>query len=225
MNFVKSLSLVPVVVFAMTSPALCQDAPAPAGPPKAYLTALGGAALNMDFKNPASVFAVEYGERVHHDVIAYANFNYVHNLMSTRMRDNLVVAGDDLTALTGVPWEFVGRDRGLAFSMGGKFLIPADMQFRPYVGGGLGILNLKRRIIERDFGDVSETFFEMTGLNDGVIDAGTTSTTKPLAEVMLGVSGATGRTYLDFAYRYRRAFNSFERIQFSQITFGVGVAF
>ena len=28
MNFVKSLSLVPVVVFAMTSPALCQDAPA-----------------------------------------------------------------------------------------------------------------------------------------------------------------------------------------------------
>ncbi len=59
MNLVKSLSLVPVVVFAMTSPALCQDAPAPAGPPRAYLTALGGAALNMDFKNPASVFAVD----------------------------------------------------------------------------------------------------------------------------------------------------------------------
>ena len=55
---------------------------------------------------------------------------------------------------------FAGRDRGLAFTMGGKFLIPADMKFRPYVGRrASGVLNLKRRITERDFGDVSETFY------------------------------------------------------------------
>jgi hypothetical protein len=225
MTFVKSLSLVPVVVIAMTSPALCQDAPAPLNPPRAYLSALGGAAVNMDFERPAAAFAVEYGERVHQDVLAYANFGYVHDLMSARMQNNLDLASDALSAATGLPWEFTGRDRGLAFTMGGKFLIPADMKFRPYVGGGLGVLNLKRRITERDLGDYTELFYPTTGLNDAVIDGGLTSTTKPLAEVMLGVSGAMGRTYIDVAYRYRRAFNSYEPIEFSQVTLGVGVTF
>ena len=80
----------------------------------------------------------EYGERVHRDVMAYANFTTCDNLMSSRMRDNLVVAGDDLTAQTGMPWQFAGRDRGLAFTMGGKFLIPADMSSVPMSAAGSG---------------------------------------------------------------------------------------
>ena len=154
----------------------------------------------MDFENPSSAFAAEYGERVHRDVQAYANYSYVDNLMSSRMRNNLEVAGADLTAQTGSLWQFEGRDRGLAFTMGGKFLIPGDMKFRPYVGGGLGVLNLKRRITEQQRGDVSEAFYALTGVNDGVIDAGETSVTKPLGEVVLGIGGAFGRTYVDVEY-------------------------
>ena len=223
MNCVKSLVLVPVVMAAMCVPALAQEGENEV--PQHYFTGTGGAAFNLDFEDPSFTFAAEYGERVlHRDVQAYANFSYVDNLMSQRMRDNLVLAGEDLTALTGVPWQFSGHDRGLAFTIGGKFLFPADLKFRPYVGGGFGILNLRRYVTERDLGDVSETFYDLTGLNDGVMDAGAVSANKPLAEILIGAGGAFGRTYIDVAYRYRKAFHSFEPIAFSQITFGIGYA-
>ena len=222
MNVVKSLSLVPLVVLALSSPASGQDGPD--GPPARYLTGIGGAAFSVEFEEPTAMFAVEYGERVHTDVQAYANLSYVTDLMSERMQQNLVLAGETLTVLDGILWEFEGRDRGMAFTVGGKFLMPITARFRPYVGGGLGILNLKRRISERDLGDVTDGFYGLTGLNDGVMDAGATSATKPLAEILVGFGGAAGRTYVDIAYRYRRAFHSFEPIEFGQLTFGVGVA-
>jgi hypothetical protein len=43
--------------------------------------------------------------------------------------------------------------------------------------------------------------------------------------VTLGVAGTAGRTYVDLAYRYRRAFHAFDAVAFSQVTAGVGVAF
>jgi hypothetical protein len=222
MNVVKSLVLVPMVVAGMSVAAFAQETES--NVPKHYFTGLGGATINLDFDHPAFMFAAEYGERLHRDVQAYANFSYMDNLMSQRMRDNLVLAGDDLTASTGVPWEFRGHDRGMAFVIGGKFLLPADLAFRPYVGGGFGILNLRRHITERDLGDVSEGFYELTVLNDGVMDAGAISANKPLTEILIGAGGAFGRTYIDVAYRYRKAFHSFEPIAFSQVTFGIGYA-
>jgi hypothetical protein len=223
MNLVKSLTLVPLMAVALSSSAFAQDGAAQP-PTKRYFTANGGAAVNINFEHPAATVGAEYGERIHRDVYAYAMLNYVDNVMSDRARNNLVLAGDALTAVTGVPWEFNGRDRGLAFTMGGKFMMPANMRVRPYVGAGFGIVNLKRRINERDLGDVTDEFYDLTLLTDGVIDAGSTSITKPMAEVLLGIGGAMGRTYLDVAYRYRRGFHSFDEIEFSQLTMGVGVA-
>jgi hypothetical protein len=220
----KSISLMSLVLLALAVPARGQDAWSSA-PPRGYLTASGGAAFDTNFEHPATSVAVEYGERLHRDVQAYAMFSYVENLMSTRMRSNLTEAGITFTQATGVPWEFRGRDRGLALTVGGKFLMPIAASFRPYVGGGLGVLNLRRRISERDLGDVSESFVLLTGLNDGVIDADRVSATKPLGEVVLGAGGAAGRAYFDIAYRYRKAFHSFEQIHFSQVTAGVGLAF
>lgn len=223
MNLVKSFTLVPLMALALSSSALAQDRPAQP-PTKRYMTGFGGAAVNINFEHPATAVGAEYGERVHRDVFAYVALNYVDNLMSERARNNVVLAGEALTAATGVPWEFNGRDRGLAFAMGAKFMLPADMRVRPYAGAGFGMINLKRRINERDLGDVTDTFYDLTGLTDGIIDAGQTSITKPMAEVLLGLGGAVGRTYVDVAYRYRRGFHSFDEIEFSQLTFGVGVA-
>jgi hypothetical protein len=186
---------------------------------------VGGAAFDVTFETPTATFAVEYGERVTPDVQAYANISYTHDLMSDRMRQYLLDAGATLTALDGVNWEFIGRDRGLSFTAGGKFLMPVNLRIRPYVGGGLGILNLRRRITEDHLGDVSESFYDLSGgLYDGVISAGSVSANKPLAEVLLGVGGAFGQTYIDVGYRYRKAFNTFEPIEFGQLTFGIGVA-
>jgi hypothetical protein len=217
MNLVKTLSFVPALVAALAVPAIAQDTSA-GTPPAHYLIGLGGASVNLDFEHPSTTLAIEYGERLHDDVQAYANVGFVSNLMSDVMRDHLVTAGDLIGG------EYTGRDRGLTFSLGGRFLWPSDMRFRPYVGGGFGLLNLKRRISERQFGDVSEFFYEATGLNDGVIDASRTSVTKPLGEVMLGAAGTFGRTYVDVAYRYRHAFHA-QPVKFSQVTFGIGVAF
>ena len=220
----KAISLMSLVMLALAVPARGQDAPNSV-PTRGYLMASGGASFDTNFDYPATAVAVEYGERLHRDVQAYATFGYVENLMSTRMRSNLTLAGTTLTDLTGVPWEFRGRDRGLAFTVGGKFLMPIASALRPYVGGGLGILNLKRRISERDLGDVSEAFVSLTGLTDGVIDADRTSANKPVGEILLGFGGPAGRTYVDISYRYRKAFHSFERLEFSQLTAGVGLAF
>ncbi len=217
MTFAKMCSFVPAVLMAMVVPALGQDAPVN-NPPRAYLIGTGGAAVDLDFEHPSAAVAVEYGERLHRDVQAYANLGFVNNVMSDLMRAHLGTASD----LIGV--QFAGRDRALTFTMGGKFLMPADMRFRPYVGAGFGLINVKRRISEREFGDTSDIFYEMTGLNDGVINAGQTSVTKPLGEVLLGAGGAFNRTYVDIAYRYRYGFHA-EPVKVSQLTFGVGVAF
>jgi opacity protein-like surface antigen len=163
---------------------------------------------------------MEYGERVSNDVMAYANFSFIDNMMSELMRQNLVNASSMLGQ------QFTGRDRGMAFTMGAKYLLPTAKRFRPYFGGGFGLVNLKRNITEATFGDVSESFFFMTGLNDGVIDAGQNATTRPLGEVLVGVSAALkNRTYLDAKYRYGRVFNTVENVDFSQVSFGIGVTF
>jgi hypothetical protein len=229
MSVVKSLAVVPLVVFALSFPASAQETQGE--PPRHYFTGLGGAAFDLEFEQPSFTFAVEYGERLHRDVQAYANLSYIENLMSDRMDANLVAAGATLTALDGVLWEFAGRDRGLAFTVGGKFLMPINSRLRPYVGAGFGLLNLKRRITERDLGDVTDEYFLLgdlgvpsENLNDGRMRFGESAVTKPLGEVMLGVGGALGRAYVDVAYRYRHGFHSFEPVKFSQVTFGIGAA-
>src|SRR4029453_10142642 len=102
-------------------------------------------------------------------------------------------------------------------------LLPSDMKFRPYVGGGLGIINLKRRITQSTFGDVSEFFYALTGLNDGAINAGDPSINKPLGEILVGVNGVSGKAFVDISYRYRRGVKPVT-VEFSQVTFAVGMA-
>jgi opacity protein-like surface antigen len=220
MNCLNALSLVPVVLVALSSPAVAQEVASANEAPHAYAMGVGGAAFNQNFENATASVAFEYGERVSRNVTAYANFSFIDNLMSDPMRQNL----DSASSMLGQ--EFSGRDRGLAFTMGGKYLLPTGRRVRPYFGGGFGLINLKRYISEQTFGDVTNTFFFMTGLNDGVIDAGESATTKPLGELIAGVSAAmNNRTYVDVKYRYGRVFNSVENIDFSQVSFGIGVTF
>src|SRR5690554_4647093 len=93
MNLVKRLSLVPAVVAALAAPAFAQDAPVNM-PPRAYLIGLGGAAVNIDFEHPSTAVAIEYDERLHRDVQAYANFGFVNNVMSDLMRSHLRTADE-----------------------------------------------------------------------------------------------------------------------------------
>ena len=220
MKCLNALSIVPVMLAVLATPALAQDLRPETETPNRVLTGNGGPSFSHDFGNVSGGVAIEYQERVARDVSAYANFSWMSNLMSDKMRQNLDLASSMLGS------EFTGRDRGMMFTMGAKYFVHTQRRIRPYFGGGAGIANLKRTIKESTFGDVSESFFFMTGLNDGVIDAGKNSTTNPLAEGMVGVAAAfKNRAYVDVHYKYGHIFQTIENVDYSQLSFGVGMTF
>jgi Outer membrane protein beta-barrel domain len=220
MKCLHALSFVPVLLTVLASPALGQNAQAPAGGPGSYLIGVGGAALNLDFENPTTVVGGEFGERVHRDVYAYVGLTYLDNLMSQQMRDYLDQASANLGA------SFTGRDRGLAFTLGAKYLLPTTARLRPYFGGGFGLMNLERTISDPLIGDVTRIFPAISGLNDGVVPSGENATTNPLGELLVGFGGPFNRRgYFDVKYRYGRVFQASENVDFSQISAAIGVTF
>ena len=128
MKCLHALSFVPVVLTVLATPALGQNAQAPAAGPEWYLIGVGGAAFNQDFENPTTVVGGEFGERVHRDVYAYVGLTYLDNLMSQQMRDYLDQASGSLGA------SFTGRDRGLAFTLGAKYMLPTSRRLRSLPG-------------------------------------------------------------------------------------------
>lgn len=222
MNVFRSASLVAFVLAAVSTPALAQQRAENEPFSRAYASALAGVAFDSD---TTATFAAEYGERLHENVQAYANITYFDNLMSDVMRSNIESAAAALAASTGSAWTLQGRDQGLAFTVGAKVLVGSGAPVRPYVGAGVGALNLRRKITEPSLGDVTESFVEVFGLSDGNIGSTRTSTTMPLAEAIAGVNFVAGRTYIDVSYRYRHAFHAVEPLSFSQVAVGAGVRF
>ncbi len=224
MQMLKPLSLVPVLLFALTASALAQQpADLDPFPVRGYLIGGGGASLNPQ-QSPS--FTAEIAERVHRNVQVYVSVGYFYNLMSRSTRDQVAQVGRDLEEATGVPWVFDARDRGLSFTVGTKYLIPTGSQIRPYVGGGVGAINLRRAIREIDLGDVTEDFLLEFGVGDGVVDITSGSTTRPMGELAAGFNIVVGRAYLDVSYRFRKAFHTIERsFEFSQVGASAGVRF
>ena len=208
----KAFAFVPVVLAVWATSARAQEVQPAYISPLRYVEGIGGAALTHEFGDVAPAFAVEYGERVHRDVYAYANLRYINDLMSEQMKSSLDAASD----LTGL--NVSGRDRGLTFTLGAKYMFPPKWRFRPYVGGGAGAINLKRYIADQTFGDLI--------VYDGILDPGDRSATFPMGEAIIGFSGsASNRTYVDVSYRHGWAFNTPQSLEFGQLTFGVGVSF
>jgi opacity protein-like surface antigen len=219
--FKNSVFQVVIVTAAFVSPAFAQQkATAPFS--EGYVSALAGAAVGAQ---DSAILAVEYGDRVDDHVTAFANLTYFNDLMTDRMRSNLARASAMLAASTGSTWNLQGRDQGLALSVGAKVTGALGSNVRPYVGAGAGAVNLRRKITEPALGDVTESFLKVFGLSDGNIAITSASVTRPLAEAMAGINIVAGRTYVDFAYRYRHAFNLVEPINFSQLSAGIGVRF
>jgi hypothetical protein len=215
--------MVPGVVLMMATVAAAQQGrPASSAPlDHGYMTGAAGASFS---DTQAATFGIEIGETLNPRVQAYAAFNYFDDLFNDRAASDLNDLGNYLTTLNGIPWEFQGRDRGLAFSGGARYLLSRGPTFRPYVGGGPGVLNLQRTIRERSLGDVSDPVLVVFGAPDGFIDARERSTFRPMAEFIAGVGIASGRTYVDVGYRLRKVFHV-ESFTFSQFTVGVGMKF
>jgi hypothetical protein len=165
---------------------------------------------------------VEYGERLGRRAMAYASLSYLEDLMNPDIGDDLAQVSRTLTTRTGRTWNLQGSDRGIAFIFGAK-ATPIDGRVRPYIGGGVGALGLRRRITDRMVGDVTEATLAEFGIGDAQIAA--EKITRPLGEAAFGVSVEVGRTHLDIGYRYRRVFHFESTPNFSQLALGIGVNF
>jgi len=154
----------------------------------------------------ATTFGIEIGERINSRVQAYAAFNYFDDLFNNQAASDLSALSSYLTTVTGTPWQLQGRDRGLAFSGGARYLLSRGPSFRPYVGGGPGVLNLRRTITDARLGNVTDPVLVVFGAPDGFIVPDKESSFRATAEFIAGVGIAAGRTYLDVGYRVRKVF-------------------
>lgn len=224
MQLAKSASTLALFVLALAAPASAQQNAAPAQTPfRGYLIGGAGAAVSGQ---TSPTLSAELAETIGTNVQVYTTFAYYDDLMSDAARAELQSASLGLSAFTGTPWSFSGRDRGRAFTVGAKYLISASGTVRPYIGGGFGALNLRRTIREQSRGNLTDAYLSEFGAGDGVIDPSQTNTTKPLGEVAAGVGVIVGRAYVDFGYRYKRAFHTVgESFDFSQLGASVGVKF
>ena len=219
MKMVKSGVLAAAAVLAVSAPAWCQGSTAP-GPADqhGYVSGLAGAVSGPP---STGTVAVEYAENMRPDTVAYVTVAYFNNLLRSDVRNDLAAAGAQLTAITGTPFVFSGRDEGVAFLGGAKYVLPFTW-VQPYIGGGAGAIRLNRTITEAHLGDVKQAVLNDFGIGgfqllDGV--------TKPIGEVAAGVSFALGHTYVDVAYRFRKVYQLDNTLDFSQFSGGIGYRF
>jgi opacity protein-like surface antigen len=218
----RRFSFVPCLVLLTATAVAAQGRPASTDLNRGYLTGAAGASFG---DQRAATFSLEIAERLNPRTEAYVAFNYFDNLFTDRATADLAELSGLLSSINGRPWIFTGRDRGLGFSGGAKYLLSRGPSVRPYVGGGPGVLNVSRTVTEQSLGDVSDPVLATFGAPDGFVDASKLSTFKPMAEFVAGVGLATGRTYVDVGYRFRKVFRSRESFTFSQFGVGVGMRF
>ena len=197
-----------------------QVAPGPV-PQRGYISVNAGA---VSAPPTDAGFGVEYGDNVHRNAQAYVSLAYFENLMGQDLRDELVTLGQNLSSTTGTTWNFSGRDRGVGLTAGGKFLVGAE-SIRPYIGGGAGVLSIRRTVTEARQGNVTAAVFNDFSIGDGELAAAPASLTRPMVEAILGVGIVKGSTYFDVGYRYRRVFRLSDGLDFSHLAVGIGYKF
>jgi hypothetical protein len=200
--------------------AFAQGPSAVSSEPRWYLAAVGGAVAGP----PAPVLGAEIAERVGRHAEVYVTMSYFENLMRQSLRDDLDAAAARLTTLTGDGWSFSGRDRGLAVVAGAKYAFGTGA-VRPYVGGGAGVINLKRSVTDTRVGDVTQAVFNDFNLGESDLSTTTEGISRPMLEALFGVQLGGRRTYFDIGYRYRSAFRLADQLDFSQLALGIGVRF
>ena len=223
MSWFKTTSLL-LMLFA-AAPAFAQQPPAPGPRPlRGYLIGGGGASIGTT--ETAVTLSAEIAENMTRNIQAYMSAVYYDNIMSDAAANQLTVVGNTLTALTGTPWVFDGRDKARSFTFGAKVLMPVTSSVHPYVGGGFGALNVRRVIHEQSRGDITQAYLASFGSPDAVVDPINTDTTHPMGEVAAGVGAVIKRAYVDFGYRYRKAFHTgTQSFDISQVGASVGVKF
>jgi opacity protein-like surface antigen len=211
------------LLVAGAAPALGQAAPPqPTQRDGGWVSVATGASFGAETQT-AATFAGEWGEDVSPHVQVHVTVSYFENLMRRDLTDDLSALSSSLTATTGTTWDLRGRDRGVTLIGAGRYLFNPQGTIRPYLGGGAGILNVKRRIVDPRVGDLTASVLSEFGV--GNLSITTQTLTRPLVEGGFGVGFFNGPVYVDVGYRYKRAFHLDETFDFSQAVVGIGYRF
>ena len=220
MHRMKSVVRIPALALAATlivaAQAIAQDGEA-VPVVRGYVSAHGGAVAGP----PGPEFAVEWGERISRNTQAYVTVSYFENLMNPDLQDELDTLETSLSAVTGDLWAFTARDRGVSLVGGGRYLFGGG-NIRPYVGGGGGVISLRRTVTDVHVGDVRNAIFNDFGVGEADLSLAPASITRPLVEAAFGVAIVNGHAHFDIGYKYRRAYRTDTTLNFSQIGAGVG---
>jgi hypothetical protein len=224
MRLFRSIAFVSVLAVTFVTPALAQNREVPS--PRWARGYLIGSASTLVTERIAPVFSAEIAEGATADIQVYLAFSYYDNLMSDQAQAELDDVSTQLSFATGTPWHFQGRDRGRSITAGAKYLVPTATPLRPFVGAGIGVINLRRTISEQSRGNLTAAYVSQFGGSDGVVDLSQTNTNKPLGEFTAGVAMVVRRAYVQFDYRFRTPFHSGDA-GFDIATVGVaaGIAF
>ena len=202
-----STSIVFLVALASAVSAFAQGtAPRPAPIERPWYVAFTGGAVSQAPGQAA--LGVEVAERIGRHGQGYFAVSYFNNLMSTSLSDDLDAAASRLATVTGDRWAFTGKDRGVTV-----------------VGGGAGLINLKRTVTDVRMGDVTRAVFNDYDLGDAELSLATESVIKPLVEGAFGVEMGSGRVHFDVGVRYRQALGLSESLNFTQVGVGFGYRF
>ena len=224
MRLVRSVAFVSVLAVTFVTPAFAQNREAPS--PRWARGYLIASASTLVTERVAPVFSAEIAEHATSNIQVYAAFSYYDNLMSDEARAELDDVSAQLSFATGTPWRFQGRDRGRSITGGAKYLMPTATPVRPFVGAGIGVINLRRTISEQSRGNLTAAYVSQFGGSDGIVDVSQTNTNRPLGEFTAGVAVVVRRAYVQFEYRFRKPFHGGDT-GFDIATAGVaaGIAF
>ena len=187
-----------------------------------WVSAIAGTTFGSQTQT-AATFAGEYGDDVHPRVQAHVTISYFDNLLTQDLEDDLSALSAGLTAVSGTPWTLHGRDRAVTMIVGGRYLIATQGTYRPYIGGGGGVINLKRTITDPRAGNVTVAVLDQFGV--GEFSMVGQSLTRPLLEAAVGVGVYSGPVYVDIGYRFNRAYHLSEPLDISRVAVGIGYKF
>ena len=211
-----------VVLLAAVATTAAGQQPAPT-PLRGYL--IGGGGLSIGLPEMSAMLSAEAAENVRPDIQVYLTATFYDDVMSEEARDMLAAASAAMTSATGTTWEFSGRDKARSVSLGVKYLVPTASGVRPYIGGGFGVINLRRVITEQRLGTVTDAYLAQFGAPDGLIDPTQSNTNRPMGELAGGVGFVVRRAYVDFGFRYRTVFHSPGQVNLSQAGVSLGLKF
>lgn len=218
-----SLLVVPAMMALGAPPAFAQQqAPQPPQRDYGWVAAAAGFTFGSETQR-AATFSGEYGEDVHPRVQAHVTISYFENVMRQELNDDLEILSLGLTQVSGIPWNLQGRERAVTAVAGGRYLVATQGAIRPYVGGGGGVINLKRTIVDARVGNLTSAVLTDFGIGDFALVS--SSVTRPLLEGAFGVGFYNGPVYVDVGYRYKRAFHLSAPLDLSQVVAGIGYKF